>query len=126
MDTERLDRHRVILGYLYIVSNALGLLMAGALGALFLFAGSMLGDLQSEGGGVFMFIGLGLVGMLALFSLPGLVAGVGLLQHKRWAKVLAMVLGVIGLLNFPLGTLLGIYTLWFGLQAEADALFVRR
>ncbi|WP_263417374.1 hypothetical protein [Terriglobus albidus] len=36
----------------------------------------------------------------------------GLLQRKPWARVLAIVFGVLALLKFPFGTALGIYTLW--------------
>jgi hypothetical protein len=35
-----------------------------------------------------------------------------LLQRKPWARVLAIVFGVLALLKFPFGTALGIYTLW--------------
>ncbi|WP_263411091.1 zinc ribbon domain-containing protein [Terriglobus tenax] len=36
----------------------------------------------------------------------------GLMQRKRWARTLAIVFGVLALLKFPLGTALGVYTLW--------------
>jgi len=36
----------------------------------------------------------------------------GLLQRKSWARVLAIIFGVMALLKFPFGTALGIYTLW--------------
>jgi hypothetical protein len=41
-----------------------------------------------------------------------LVAGYGLLTRKPWGRVLAIVLGVLALFKFPVGTALGIYTLW--------------
>jgi len=51
----------------------------------------------------------------------GLVAGIGLLQRESWARVLAIVVGIIGLLSVPFGTALGIYTLWVLLGAGSDA-----
>jgi hypothetical protein len=41
-----------------------------------------------------------------------LAAGWGLLRRENWARILAMVMGCISLLNIPFGAALGIYTLW--------------
>lgn len=38
-------------------------------------------------------------------------AGWGLLQHARWGRIVAIVAAILGLLKFPLGTALGIWTL---------------
>lgn len=40
------------------------------------------------------------------------VAGYGLLTRRPWARIVAMVAGVLSLLKIPFGTALGIYTLW--------------
>jgi hypothetical protein len=40
------------------------------------------------------------------------LAGIGLLTRRPWARKLALVLGVLALFRFPLGTALGVYTLW--------------
>jgi hypothetical protein len=50
----------------------------------------------------------------------GFIAGSGLLQRESWARVVALVMGFIALLNVPLGTALGIYTLWVLLPAQSD------
>jgi hypothetical protein len=42
----------------------------------------------------------------------GLLVGIGLLRRERWARPLALVVGVLMLLKVPFGTALGIYTLW--------------
>jgi len=42
----------------------------------------------------------------------GLLVGIGLLRRERWARPLALVVGVLMLLKIPFGTALGIYTLW--------------
>ncbi len=53
------------------------------------------------------------IGMLLLVgAVLGLAAGLGLLQRQPWARMLAIVLGCVNLLDMPLGTALGIYTLW--------------
>lgn len=55
-------------------------------------------------------------GIVLLVALPGLVAGIGLVQQKRWALTLALVLACFKLLSFPFGTGLGIYTIWIYLE----------
>jgi hypothetical protein len=50
----------------------------------------------------------------------GLLAGWGLLQKEEWARTAALVVGFVALLNVPVGTGLGIYTLWVLLPARSD------
>jgi hypothetical protein len=50
----------------------------------------------------------------------GFFAGWGLLQREEWARVVALVVGFIALLNVPIGTVLGIYTLWVLLPTQSD------
>jgi hypothetical protein len=56
-------------------------------------------------------------------SLPGLIAGLGLLQLKSWARILGIVLCAINLINIPFGTIFGIYGLWVLLSKETERLF---
>ena len=61
------------------------------------------------------------VGALVLVkAAAGFFAGWGLLQRESWARILALIVGFIALLNIPLGTALGIYTLWVLLPAQSD------
>jgi len=50
--------------------------------------------------------------VLALFGVLHLVLAWGLFERDPWAPFLGLVLGFLALLRFPLGTALGIYTLW--------------
>ena len=51
----------------------------------------------------------------------GFLAGWGLLQHERWARVVVLVLAFVSLFtNIPFGTALGIYTMWVLLPAESE------
>jgi hypothetical protein len=45
-------------------------------------------------------------------------------MRKSWGRVLAIVVGVLNLINFPIGTLIGIYTLWVLFQNTAADYFV--
>ncbi len=63
----------------------------------------------------------GVIGSLFLVSaVLGLLAGWGLLNYRPWARMLTMFLGAIGLIRFPFGTALGIYTLWVLLPADSE------
>ncbi len=50
----------------------------------------------------------------------GFIAGWGLLKHQDWARTVALVVGFVALLSVPVGTALGIYTLWVLLPARSD------
>ena len=66
------------------------------------------------------------IGALCFF-LPGVIAyvlaGYGLLKYKSWARILAIILAILNLILFPIGTALGIYTLVIMFNDEAEALF---
>src|SRR5271165_4886761 len=53
-------------------------------------------------------------------AVAGFIAGWGLLQREEWARVVALVVGFVALLNVPVGTALGIYTLWVLLPSQSD------
>ena len=50
----------------------------------------------------------------------GFIAGWGLLQRQDWARTVALVVAFIALLSVPIGTALGIYTLWVLLPTQSD------
>jgi hypothetical protein len=70
-------------------------------------------------------IGVSVGGFLILISLPGIVGGFGLLKLQSWARYLVMVLGVLNLVNLPIGTAIGLYTLWALMQPETEELFTK-
>ena len=123
--------HVRILAYLHIVFGSLGIVAAVIV--LFVFGGiagivgaSNPGDPQAWH--VAMPI-LGIVGLVIsvfvlLLSLPGIIAGFGLLRFRPWARLLTIVLSALNLLSIPIGTALGIYGLWVLLQPETERLFV--
>jgi hypothetical protein len=50
----------------------------------------------------------------------GVAAGWGLLERLPWARMLAIVLGCLSLLDMPFGTALGVYSLWVLLPAKSE------
>jgi hypothetical protein len=47
------------------------------------------------------------------------LVGFSLLRRKPWGRVLGIVVAILSLLKFPVGTALGIYTLWVLVPAES-------
>ena len=119
--------HVKVLGVLFIVLSALGVLAALAVGAIFGMAGFATATAGADDAAVALpFIGLTgglLTAFLMIVSLPGLVAGFGLLAFKSWARILAVVLCALQLINFPFGTIVGIYGLWVLLNRDTERLF---
>lgn len=50
--------------------------------------------------------------MTAALSGAAILTGIGLLTGKPWARILAIIFGILALIKIPFGTALGIYTLW--------------
>jgi hypothetical protein len=48
-----------------------------------------------------------------------ILAGWGLLEHASWARPLAIVVSFLALLNVPIGTALGVYSLWVLLPEDS-------
>src|SRR5216683_893130 len=63
--------------------------------------------------------------ILAFFGVLHLVVAWGLFERESWARMLGLVLGFLALLRFPLGTALGIYTLWVLLPEESGVEYDR-
>lgn len=52
------------------------------------------------------------------------IAGaIGLFYYRNWARILTLIMAGLGLMNIPLGTLLGVYIIWALVQPEAVKLF---
>jgi len=70
----------------------------------------------------FDFLSIGIYaigGLLAFFGVAHLLLAWGLFQREPWARMLGLVIGFLSLLRPPLGTALGIYTIWVLLPYES-------
>jgi hypothetical protein len=55
--------------------------------------------------------------IIAFISVPSVITGVGLLNKQRWALVMALILGCLKLFSFPIGTVIGVYSIWVYIEA---------
>lgn len=123
LDERDLQVHVTILGWVLIVGQGILLLVAGFVFILLTGIGMISQDRQAIS--ILSTVAVLVAGFLAVLAVPGLVAGIGLLARKSWARILALVVGVLGIVNFPIGTVIGLYTFWVLLQRDADAYFRR-
>lgn len=114
----RLQSHLNVLGVLWMVVGILFLIPAIPL----LIFGSSLHltfHHQEPFNALFPFL-LYLIGStLLILGAGGICVGLGLRQRQPWARICAIILGVLALFHPPLGTALGIYTLWVLLADES-------
>lgn len=119
-----ISKHVNIIGMIYIV---LGCLYALA-GLMFITGMTTLADLVEDdlAEGVLTFSGVTLGIILLILAALQITAGVGLKKFESWARILTIIISVIGLFSFPIGTILGAYALWVLLRSDAKALFQDR
>jgi len=126
MDSERIKQMEKpinILAWIYIITS--GLLLCGT---FFMFGFMMLGGLFSEEVDAFIamtVMAFFVAGMMLVFTLPGFIAGYGLLKRKSWSRPLTIVLGLLQLMSFPIGTVIGVYTFYVMFQNDANEFFPR-
>ena len=130
----RVRRNLRTLATLWMINGVLRL--AGA-GSMIIFGGIFLPFLRGwRGPGAWPMGGWGLDGflsrgvfsagvVLAMFGVLHLVLAWGLFERESWARMLGLVMGFLALLRFPLGTALGIYTLWVLLPEESGTEYDR-
>jgi hypothetical protein len=109
--------HNKLLGIFLMVQGGLQLfgglfavLIYGGMGLAFLGAGR--GDEQVMGG-IFLVMAAVFVPIMLAFAGLFLLAGWKMLKEKTGARNWGIAASIVALLGFPLGTVLGIYGLWF-------------
>ncbi|MBX2942858.1 MAG: hypothetical protein KF860_10960 [Cyclobacteriaceae bacterium] len=112
-----MESHKRILGILYVVSGTLQVVFIFGLS---IFLSTILSIVAHEIDpheaailqlitSIFQFLP---AIVIIFFSLPSIIAGIGLLYKQSWALVMALILGCFKLFSSPIGTALGIYTIW--------------
>src|SRR5258708_24886984 len=119
--------HVRVLGVLYIALSALGLFGALFMSLIFGVASGIVGANAEPHEVAIALPIIGLTGtmlvvFLVIISLPALIAGIGLLKFRPWARILAIVMAVINLLHIPIGTIVGIYRLCVLFHKDTDRL----
>lgn len=111
-----MEKHINIVAALHIGLSILGILMGIVAFTVLTLIGDFSQDQEAQV--VLSVIARILVGFMVFLSIPGLIAGIGLLKRKEWARILTLIISVISLLNFPLGTAVGVYSIWALVQPD--------
>src|SRR5262252_1434867 len=108
-----------MLAWIYVALGGVGLL-AGSVLCLLLWLAP---DVQSH---ALQFIGPLFLMSAAVLWIPALLGGLGLLAAQPWARLLIIILSVLCVPVFPIGTALGGFGLWVLLDPEARRVCVTR
>ncbi len=99
-------QHNKVIGVLHLVYGGIS-----ALSVIVLLV--LLGILLANSIGLAEGLMLVILISILLFSIPPLLAGYAFLKRKRWAKIAGVVAAIVAGMNFPFGSALCVYTLWF-------------
>ncbi len=119
-----MQRHLSLLGLLHLIIGCFGLLAA-----LIVFVALVGGGMLSGEAGAFFVtttVGTLIAAFLTVISLPSVIAGLGLMARKPWARVLTLIVSFFHLFNIPFGTALAVYSFWVLLKDETIALLESR
>lgn len=116
-----MDKHITLVGIIHIGLGILKILIAGFTFMLLTGIGLLTGDERATA--ILLFTGFFVVVLLTTLALPALIGGIGLLKRRNWARILMMILAVLELFSIPIGTAVGIYTLWVLVNDETAELF---
>jgi hypothetical protein len=122
MEESNMKKHVTLVAALQIGFSTMGMIGATVMFFIFSFAGSFVTDVDVANV-VMKFIGTFLPAIILVASLLGLIGGIGLLSFQRWARLLVLVMAAIGCFIFPVGTIIGVYSLWVLMQDETIKLF---
>ncbi len=112
------EEHNQTLGTLWFIYGAMhGLTLLGLLLLILIVKLSVSDALAISG----FWIAMSVITFVVLMMIAGLlplVIGIGFRRRTRWLRPLAVALSIVSLINIPIGTALGIYTIKF-LRGEA-------
>ena len=112
-----MEAHKRIVGILYIVSGILQILILLTLSVLVSTLFPVIfdhADVDDQWVLVWIvpFISTIITVIVVLMSIPSIIGGLAVLNHKKWGLTMVLILGCFKLFSFPIGTALGIYTIW--------------
>jgi hypothetical protein len=117
MDAQTLDTHKKVLGIIYVITACLvifaALFIRAIMAIVFGFAFENADPEERRIAEFVMAITSFLPAIMIIFSgIPTFIAGLGLLLRQSWAPLFALIMGILKLISFPIGTAIGIYAIW--------------
>lgn len=119
--------HAKILGIIFLIMG--GLILLGIIGVLIFLVGmGGLAAFNANGSDavpiavMFLIFG-GFTLLTVVFAIPQLIAGWNLLKGNGRSKIWVILSAIINVLNFPIGTIIGVYAFWFTFGDEGKRYF---
>lgn len=119
-----MEKHINVVAALHIGFSILGIIIALLVTTILNLIGDFSDDKQAEM--VLSIVANGIAVFFTVLAIPGIIGGIGLMKRKEWARILVMIISVLDLFNFPLGTAIGAYSIWALVQPEVVAKFGER
>lgn len=116
-----MEKHINIVAAIQIGFSILGALIGIAAFTVLKLVGNFTDD--AEANFILSIIANAIATLFIILSIPGIIGGIGLLKRKEWARILVLILSVLDLFRFPVGTAVGIYSIWALVQPEIIAAF---
>ena len=115
-----MNEHRRILGIIYLAWGLLDLFLL-TLGLI--FATRWLPIIVDDPEAYFVsdLLSIIFISLMIFKSIPCIIGGTGLLYQKKWAEALVLIIGCIALFFFPIGTAIGVYTIFVYVQDRKNA-----
>ncbi|MGA3246131.1 MAG: hypothetical protein ABSE41_16055 [Bacteroidota bacterium] len=116
-----MENHVTAVGALSIGLSVFGILIGAFIFVLLAGIGYLAQD--EEAASILTVVGFFVGVFLFILSVPGIIGGIGLFRHKEWARILVLITSALHLLNFPIGTAIGGYSIWVLVKPETIRLF---
>lgn len=105
-----IKNHKKVLGIFYIVFGIFNILF-GVMGYFLLWRIFEFAHVPYEVYHIFRIGGVAIAILLVILSILSIIGGAAMIKFKPWARLLLLILGCLYLFLFPIGTILGIYTI---------------
>ena len=111
-----MEKHITLVGAINIGFGLLGLLVATVIFTVLVGAGILSED--PEAMAITSTIGTVIAFFITVRALPEIIGGIGLLKRKNWARIVVLVISCMDLIEIPIGTAIGAYSIWVLLSDE--------
>ena len=119
-----MESHVKAVGIIHIAFSVLGVLIAIAIFTVLNVVAKM-PDVEEEATRILQIIGMVIPWFIIVCSLPGLVGGIGLLKQQGWARIVILIKAFLDLVNFPIGTAVGVYSIWVLFDKRTEKIFAK-
>lgn len=116
-----MQKHVTVVGAVHIGYAAWGVLWAVIIFIVLALIGPITGDETAKA--ILTTVACIIPGVLLAVAIPGIVGGIGVLRLRPWARYMVLVISVLALFSVPIGTAIGVYSIWALIQDETAELF---